>query len=163
MCIKKNNPSWSLTVTCWSSEAWCKCYHYYNANLQVYGRFREMQEFLFTKLHSGREMSWETGGQTKKESIRIYHFNSTYLHLESTLNTSTINTTLNCKDQVTALQQKFFYLIGLVLLINSEKIFEGWICLISGSQILFMLSNVEKAWIHWCQKTFSLGEKYAYV
>lgn len=54
-------------------------------------------------------MSWETGGQTKKESIRIYHFNSTYLHLESTLNTSTINSTLNCKDQVTALQQKFFY------------------------------------------------------
>lgn len=98
MCIKKNNPSWSLTVTCWSSEAWCKCHHYYNANLQVYGRFRKVQEFLFTKLHSGRGMSWETGGQTRKESIRISLFNNTYFHLETTLNSSTLKSTFNCKD-----------------------------------------------------------------
>lgn len=51
-----------------------------------YGRFRAVQDFLFSKLNTRQGMSYETRLQTQKGPFRMHHFTDTSFHLGTTLN-----------------------------------------------------------------------------
>ena len=53
---------------------------------KCYGRFRAVQDFLFSKLNTRQGMSYETRLETQKGPFRVRHLTDTSFHLETTLN-----------------------------------------------------------------------------
>ena len=90
---------------------------------KCYGKFRPVQDFLFTKLNTRQGISYETRLQTQKGPFRIHHFTDTSFHLETTLNDIWKDLSNGPPDDCSS-----------VFLYSEKAVFEGCICLTSDSR-----------------------------